>query len=161
MKALLLDTNIVSILFKPDHTRYRKCLDIVAGNQWCISFMTRAELLLWPKMNQWGATRSEDLYKHVDLCTTLFADDDTCELWSNVMSESRVAGRPITVADAWVAVAARQCDLALVTADYRDFEHLKNLTLIPVSNVTDRQLPTILFAAARPVRMQSGMPIPS
>jgi predicted nucleic acid-binding protein len=29
--------------------------------------------------------------------------------------------------------AALQFDLALVTADYRDFEHLDGLTLIPVS----------------------------
>ena len=53
--------------------------------------------------------------------------------WADIMAESRVAGRPVTAADAWVAAAARQWDLALVTADYRDFKHLDRLTIIPVS----------------------------
>jgi predicted nucleic acid-binding protein len=46
MRVLLLDTNVVSILFKPDHSLHQKCFEIVAGYQWFISFMTRGELLL-------------------------------------------------------------------------------------------------------------------
>jgi predicted nucleic acid-binding protein len=95
--------------------------------------MTRGELLLWPRVNQWVSKRREDLRSHVDRYTTLLPDEDTCVVWADIIAESRLAGRPITVADAWVAAAARQWDLALVTADYRDFEHLDGLTLIPVS----------------------------
>jgi len=91
------------------------------------------ELLLWPKVNHWGSTRREELTRHIDLCTTLFPDESTCVVWADVMSESRAAGRPITATDAWVAAAARQWELPLVTADYRDFEHLNGLTLIPVA----------------------------
>jgi predicted nucleic acid-binding protein len=133
MSVLLLDTNIVSILFKPDHSLHQHCFAIVGGHQWFISFMTRAELLLWPRINQWGATRREQLTRHVDLCTTLFPDEGTCVFWADIMGESRLAGRPMTAADAWVATAALQWDLPLVTADYDDFEHLEKLTLIPVS----------------------------
>lgn len=133
MSVLLLDTNIVSILFKPDHLLHRQSFGIAAGHQWFISFMTRGELLLWPKVNQWGLTRRVELTRHIDLCTTLFPDEGTCVVWADIMAESRVAGRPMTVADAWVAAAARQWDVPLVTADYRDFEHLDGLTLIPVS----------------------------
>ena len=132
MRVLLLDTNVVSILFKPDHSLHQRCFEIVTGHQWFISFMTRAELLLWPRVNRWGARRREELVNHIDLCTTLFSDEETCMLWADIMLESRVAGRPVTTADAWVAAAARQWDLALVTADYREFEHLGGLTLIPV-----------------------------
>jgi predicted nucleic acid-binding protein len=132
MRVLLLDTNVVSILFKPDHSLHQGCFEIVTGHQWFISFMTRGELLLWPRVNRWGARRREELVNHIDLCTTLFSDEETCVLWADIMLESRVAGRPVTTADAWVAAAARQWDLALVTADYRDFEHLGGLTLIPV-----------------------------
>jgi len=95
--------------------------------------MTRGELLLWPRVNHWGVTRREELMGHIGLCTTLFPDERTCDLWADILSESRVAGRPITAADAGVAAAARQWDLALVTADYSDFEHLDGLTLIAVS----------------------------
>jgi hypothetical protein len=54
-----------------------------------ISFMTRAELLLWPRQNLWGARRATALQKHIQLFTTLFPDDQ--------------------------------------------FEHLQNLTLVPVT----------------------------
>jgi len=95
--------------------------------------MTRGELLLWPKMSRWGSTRREELTRHIDLSTTLLPDEHTRAVWADIMAESRVAGRPISAADAWIAAAARQWDLALVTTDYRDFEHLDGLTLIPVS----------------------------
>lgn len=133
MSVLLLDTNAVSILFKPDHFLHGQTFAITAGHQWFISFMTRGELLLWPRMNQWGSTRRENLTRHIELCTTLFPDERTCVVWADIMAESRAAGRPITAADAWVAAAAREWDLALVTADYRDFQHLDGITLIPVS----------------------------
>jgi tRNA(fMet)-specific endonuclease VapC len=133
MRVLLVDTNIVSILFKPDHSLYQKCFGIITGHQLFISFMTRGELLLWPRVNRWGARRRQELTGHIELCTTLLPDNDTCVFWADIMAESRLAARPITAADAWVAAAARQWNLALVTADYRDFEHLNDLKLIPVS----------------------------
>jgi len=133
MTVLLLDTNVVSILFKPDHSHYQKCLRITAGNQWFVSFMTRAELLMWPRVNRWGSRRREELIHHMDLCTTLLPDEATCVFWADIMTESRSAGRLLTAADAWVAAAALQWDLPLVIADYHDFEHLDRLTLTPVS----------------------------
>jgi predicted nucleic acid-binding protein len=100
VKFLLLDTNVVSILFKPEHSLHKKCFQITAGYQWFISFMTRSELLLWPIVNQWGFARREQLKKHIDLCTTLLPGERTCEFWADIMAESRAAGRPITTADA-------------------------------------------------------------
>ncbi len=128
----MLDTSVVSILFKPDHSVYQRCFEIVTGHQWFISFMTRGELLLWPRVNQWGSTRRGELLQHMDLCTTLFPDEATCVAWADIMAESRVVGRPITAGDAWIAAAAQQWGIALVTADYQDFQHLDSLTLIPV-----------------------------
>ncbi|MFN0168217.1 MAG: PIN domain-containing protein [Bryobacteraceae bacterium] len=128
----MLDTNIVSILFKPDHSLHHKCFDVVSGHQWFVSFMTRAELLLWPRLNNWGTRRRENLSHHIDLCTTLLPDEETCRHWSDIVAESQSAGRPITTADGWIAAAARQWRLALVTADYRDYEHIEDLILIPM-----------------------------
>ena len=92
MSVLLLDTNVVSILFKPDHSLHAQSFGIVAGHQRFISFMTRGELMLWPKVNQWGSTRREELTRHVDLRTTLFPDEGTCVVWADIMAESRVGG---------------------------------------------------------------------
>jgi tRNA(fMet)-specific endonuclease VapC len=124
---------VVSILFKPDHSLHQKCLRITTGNQWFTSFMTRGELLMWPRVKRWGSRRREQLIHHIDLCTTLLPDEETCVFWADIMTESPSAGRPLTAADAWVAAAALQFDLALFTADYHDFEHLDGLTPIPVS----------------------------
>jgi predicted nucleic acid-binding protein len=67
MSVLLLDTNIVSVLFKPDHALHRRSFEIVGGHQWFISFMTRGELLLWPRVNHWGPMRREELTRHIEL----------------------------------------------------------------------------------------------
>jgi predicted nucleic acid-binding protein len=134
MRVLLLDTNVVSILFKPDHNLYKTCFEVAAGSQWFISFMTQAELLLWPRLNRWGAKRREELNRHIGLCTTLLADETTCALWADIMTESQAAGRPVTFRTlGWLRQPSSGTSLALVTADFRDFEHLDALTLIPIS----------------------------
>lgn len=94
--------------------------------------MTRAELLLWPKVNRWGNARIEQLQKHIELFTALMPDEETCALWASLQGESRQSGHPLATADAWIAATARQWDLALVTADYSDFEHIADITLIAV-----------------------------
>jgi len=132
MSVLLCDTNVVSVLFKPDHTLHPKCLRLVAGDQLFISFMTRAELMLWPRQNRWGQRRAQQLRKHIELFTTLFPDEEACRHWADIVAESRRAGRTATSADAWIAATARQWDLPLVTADYRDFEHIRDLVLVPL-----------------------------
>lgn len=63
MNVLLLDTNIVSILFNGNHALHTDCADLVAGHQLVISFMTRAELRLWPVANNWGTRRRATLEK--------------------------------------------------------------------------------------------------
>ena len=105
MRVLLLATNVVSILFKPEHSLYQKCFSVVGESQWFISFMTRAELLLWPRVNGWGPKRRAELISHMDLCTTLFPDEGTFGIWADIMAESRAAGRPVAASDAWVAAA--------------------------------------------------------
>jgi len=129
---LLLDTNVVSILFKPEHPLHGRCYRLVAGRQWYVAFMTRAELLFWPRANSWGLRRREELLKHIELCTTLFPDEDTCVHWADIMAESQQQGLPMDAADAWIAATARQWNLPLVTNDLRDFQHVAGLNLMPI-----------------------------
>src|ERR1035437_2619302 len=77
MKVLLLDTNVVSILFKKTHSLRPACLEAVSGQQLVISFMTRAELMLWPVANNWGESRRAALSEHIALYTTLYPDERT------------------------------------------------------------------------------------
>jgi predicted nucleic acid-binding protein len=71
MNVLLLDTNVVSILFYRNHQLRQACLDVVAQQQLVISFVTRTELLLWPVGNNWGASRRAALRQHLTLYLTL------------------------------------------------------------------------------------------
>ncbi|HEY7391543.1 MAG TPA: hypothetical protein VH640_23710 [Bryobacteraceae bacterium] len=77
MSVLLIDTNVVSILFNRQHTLRKVCLEAVAGHQLVISFMTRAELMLWPVTNDWGEARRMALDQHVALYLTLYPDEST------------------------------------------------------------------------------------
>jgi predicted nucleic acid-binding protein len=132
MSVFLLDTNIVSILFKQDHPLNAKCARLLLRQQLAISFMSRAELLLWPKVNQWGPRRAKLLQDHLELYTTLFPNGETCELWSRIIADCFSLGRPMATADAWIAASARQWNLPLVTTDYRDFESVEGLSLVPI-----------------------------
>ena len=64
---------------------------------------------------------------HVRLFTALYPDEDACAHWADVVSESNAAGRPISTADAWIAACARQWSVPLVTANFRDFEHVRGI----------------------------------
>jgi len=67
----LLDTNVVSILFNRNHSLRQACMEAVAGHQLVISFMTQAELMLWPIANNWGSSRRASLEQHLRLYTPL------------------------------------------------------------------------------------------
>jgi predicted nucleic acid-binding protein len=132
MSALLLDTNVVSILFNKNHRSRDSCLRAVAGHELAISFMSRVELLLWPATNNWGELRRTKLMRHLDLYTTLYPDGITCSIWADIVAHCRSAGRPVQTADAWIAACARQWGLPLVTADVRDFEVIPDLSIVAV-----------------------------
>jgi predicted nucleic acid-binding protein len=108
------------------------CIETVSGRQLAISFMTRAELLLWPAVNNWGEPRRASLAQHLTLYTTLYADERTCAIWAEFVESCRRAGRPIQTADAWIASAARQWQLPLVTADFQDYAAIDDLDVVPI-----------------------------
>jgi len=133
MNALLLDTNVVSILFNKNHRKRDSCIRTVAHHELAISFMSRAELLLWPLVNPWGEPRRAILLQHLNLYTTLYVDEHTCSIWSEIVASCRRAGRLLQTADAWVAASARQWRLPLVTADVGGFEAVPELDILPLS----------------------------
>jgi predicted nucleic acid-binding protein len=132
MNALLLDTNVVSILFNRKHRLRQACIDAVTGHELIMSFMTRSELLLWPVANQWGAERRGALESHMTLYLTLYPDERTCELWAEVVDQCRRAGQPIQTADAWIGAAALQWSCPLVTTDFRDYGAIEGLAVVPI-----------------------------
>ena len=132
MNVLLLDTNVVSILFNKNHSLRPACIEAVTGRQLVISFMTLAGLLLWPAANNWGASRRDALATHVGLYTALYPDRRTCGIWSEIVDHCRRAGRPIHSADAWIASTALQWRIPLVTGDFRDYAVIEDLEVVPI-----------------------------
>jgi predicted nucleic acid-binding protein len=132
MSVLLVDTNVVSILFSPRHSLRKVCIEAVSGHQLVISFMTRAELSLWPIANNWGEARRGALEQHTALYLTLYPDERTCAIWANAVDGCRRAGHPIQAPDAWIASAARQWGCPLVTTDFRDYAAVDDLDLVPI-----------------------------
>jgi predicted nucleic acid-binding protein len=132
MNALLLDTKVVSVLFNKNHRLRDSCIRAVSGHELAISFMSRAELLLWPAVNQWGDPRRATLLRHLSLYTTLYPDELTCLIWSSIVADCRRAGRPVQTADAWIAASAQQWRLPLVTADIGDFEGIPEIEIVPI-----------------------------
>ena len=112
---------MVSILFNQRHSLRQTCIEAVTGHELVISFMTRAELLLWPAANNWGEARRSTLDQHLALYLTLFPDERTCAIWAAIVDRCRRSGQPIQTADAWIASAACQFGCPLVTTDFGDY----------------------------------------
>jgi len=83
MNAAIVDTDIVSMLFKGDSRalRYR---DHIRGRLLGISFMTLAELPRWQLERQWGPFQRAELAEHLTRYVVLPASRDICARWAGV-----------------------------------------------------------------------------
>ena len=120
MDLAVVDTDIVSFRFKKD-TRARLYRRHLLGRVPVIAFMTLAELHAWAQEHRWGLARRAELARHLGQYEVYYADDALCRLWADVWTRARRLGRPIEVADAWVAATALALDVPLVTHNVADF----------------------------------------
>ena len=132
MKAVLLDTDIVSFLFKDERDRIEMIEPHLVKHVLAISFMTVAELYQWAGFNKWGSARLRRLEASIRDYLVLPFDIEVCRLWASIRAERRFIGRPISPQDAWIAATALQHDLSLITNNVSDFEGITDLKLIGV-----------------------------
>src|SRR5437870_9427602 len=102
---VVVDTDVVSFLFRGD-TRAEPYRPYLTGRVLTISFMTLAELDQWVLEHRWGAARQARLAEHLADYTIHPFDRDLCRWWATVRVACRRIGRPIEVADAWIAATA-------------------------------------------------------
>src|SRR5713101_374744 len=114
MNPVVLDTEVVSFLFKND-TRSQAYLPHLRDRQWLISFMTEAELEQWALLSNWHAQRVEWLRVFLGRCVVVPSSRDLVIKWAEVMVAARRAGRRLETADAWIAATAALHHAALVT----------------------------------------------
>jgi len=119
----LLDTNIVTALFKQDAAVHA---ELAAAAQVLLSSTVLGELY-------YGAARSgrpqqnrEQLEEFAATCVILAVDHGTSRVYGQIKDELTSRGRPIPDNDLWIASVARQHDLVLVTRD-RHFSEVEGI----------------------------------
>ena len=127
MATRLLDTNIVSYLFK-GHTLAAAYRPLLAGHTLAVCFMTEAELFEGAYRARWGARRLGRLESLLATFLYLPASTDLSRRWGQVRTERRA--QPIGTADAWIAAAALIYGCDLVTHNPADFQGIAGLSLL-------------------------------
>lgn len=126
---VVIDTNVVSYLFKKDARgdAYRRHLE---GRLMVIAAQTFAELELMPLNNNWGSHRYLALHAYLKDFVFVEANEKVCFFWAKIQAHARQIGRPISVSDSWIAATALAYDAPLVTHDLNDFKNVPGLTVI-------------------------------
>jgi tRNA(fMet)-specific endonuclease VapC len=129
MKAAIVDTDVVSMLFKGD-TRACAFRVHITGRLLGISFMTLAELERWSLERGWGPKRKVELAEHVSRYAVLPVSRELCVKWAEVTFAAKRRGRPIHSADAWIAASALYYQVPLMTNNRSDYSFVEGLTLL-------------------------------
>ena len=128
MRPVVLDTDIVSFLFKSD-TRAQIYLPELQDRQWFISFMTEAELEQWALLANWSEKRVDWLRLFLSHFVVVPSSHDLVLKWAEAMVGARRNGRRIETADAWIAATALLYDVPLLTHNKADYLGVPGLQL--------------------------------
>jgi len=120
MTPIVLDTDVVSFLFKAD-TRAQIYLPQLQDRQWFISFMTEAELEQWALLANWSEKRVVWLRLFLSRFVVVPSSHDLVLKWAEAMVAARRNGRRIETADAWIAETALLYNAPLLTHNKSDY----------------------------------------
>jgi tRNA(fMet)-specific endonuclease VapC len=129
MNAAIVDTDVVSMIFKGD-SRSQQYRDHIRNRLLGISFMSLAELERWPRERGWSAFRRTELAQHLNRYVVLPASRELCEKWAEVSWEAKRKGRSIQTADAWIAASALHDRVPLITHNAADYAMIGELELL-------------------------------
>ena len=130
MNAAIVDTDVVSMLFKGD-TRAVAYRPHITGRLLGISFMTLAELERWPLERDWGQRRKLELAQHLTRYVVLPVSRELCGKWAEVSFAAKRKERPpIQTADAWIRASALHYQVPLITNNRSDYSAVDGLVLL-------------------------------
>jgi predicted nucleic acid-binding protein len=130
MNAVVVDTDVVSLVFKGD-SRAEKYLSALTAPDLLVSFMTEAELERWILQAKWGPERIIRFRTYMKRFVSVPSSRDLIVKWAEVMVVARSLGRRIEVADAWVAATTLLYDATLVTNNPGDYAGAAGIKLLP------------------------------
>ena len=125
---IVLDTSVISLLFKGD-TRRGFYLPHITGLRAVVSFQTVEEVWYGAYRAGWGARRKNELSLHLEQYDVVWPDQETADISANIRVEREKAGRMLNTADAWIAATAIRLSCPLVSDD-GDFKGIDRLQLI-------------------------------
>lgn len=132
MSRVVVDTDVVSFLFKRD-SRAEQYRPLLIGNELVISFMTLAELYRWALARHWGQERTARLEVHLRSFAIHPFDTGLCKVWASVSHGAQARGRPIAMADAWIAATAVLHGIPLVTHNRSHYDGVPGLQILTAS----------------------------
>lgn len=129
MSPVVVDTDVVSYLFRRDSRAelYRPHLD---SELLVVSFMTVAELDRWALERDRGEPRRRRMEEHLGNFVIYPYDRRICLKWAEVSDGARRRGRPVSVADAWIAATALLHEMPLVTHNREHFSSVDGLRVL-------------------------------
>lgn len=126
---MLLDTNIVSYIYKGD-SRAAAYERHMLGRQCYVSFMTLAEIYRWPYARNWAEPRRIALEQFVQSHFVILPfNRKLAWTWAELTGRT-MKGQPMSLADSWIAACALQHKLPLITHNARHFDGVPGLSII-------------------------------
>lgn len=130
--AVVVDTDVVSYLFRRD-SRAELYRPHLTGKLLVVSFMTVAELDRWALEREWGEVRIKRMEQHLKNFLLYPYDRRLCSKWAEVSDAARRKGRPVGVADAWIAATALIHDIPLITHNGGHYNQIEGLVVVSES----------------------------
>jgi predicted nucleic acid-binding protein len=131
---VVVDTDVISFIFK-DHHVAPAYQEILAGRSLTVSLITLAEIEYGMEAKNWGTRRRELMGRFLSRFKPLLPDIDTANQWARIKNGCEKKGRPISFPDAWIAAAALQLNIPLVTHNAGDFEAVEGLTILTATTI--------------------------
>ena len=125
---IVLDTSVVSLLFKGD-PRGGFYLPHITGQRAVISFQTVEEVWYGAYKAGWGPRQKNKLALHLEQYEVVWPDMETANISANLRVEREKAARRLNTADAWIAATALRLSCPLASDD-GDFDDIPRLHLI-------------------------------
>src|SRR5947209_19831207 len=133
MDAVLLDTDVFSLLIRPGDTRGDLYRPLVQGKTIALSFISVGELYVWAELRSWSPTNIARFEERLKACVIIPYDLELCKTYARVKAKLPPHLRAIPVNDFWIGISAIRHSIPLLTHNREDFERIPGLMLIEIS----------------------------
>ncbi len=134
MNAVLLDTDVFSILMKEGDTRAALYRPHVKGKTIALSFVTVGELYVWTIRRRWNARHVAAFEQRLKAAVIVPYDLVLCKTYGKLRAALLDKGHPIAANDLWIAASAVRHSIPLITHNASHFASIRGLKVITESH---------------------------